>query len=787
MSKLGDAWKALRGVKTDPMVPPSLKGEIGYTGNLIFSGLPMDEYNPTLSFPESTHVYDEMRRSDGQVGAILNAMKLPIRAAEWYFEPDPDAQDKALAEAVAEFLTDNLLDGGMHYSWDDHLREALLMLDFGFSVFEKVYRIQDWHGKPLVWLDKYAPRIAPSIWRFPQDEQTGAIVAVQQLNVYTGEFYDIPLHRTRLYTFNREGDNPVGISALRQVYKPWYIKSALEKIIAIGVEKSLIGTPYATLPKGTSDADRQAVLNALTAARTSEDAGITIPEGVVLAVLEGKSNPINAIPFLEAQDTQMARSVLAQFLNLGTMASASGGSYALGNTMVGMFTQSLGAIAGYIQGEVQHDMDELVRWNFGPDAPKAKLQHGTISVDSLSDKLTAIAALGAGHLLNPDESLENSLRAMMGIEPLPEAALANQRSMPVTNYVPPIVPDTRLTPAQIRQIQQQQASIGTTQKGMMGAPAHGPAPGPTSHQMGWDDPHLVFLDGHGPVEWAEPSPDPAVVAGAWPRALTPYESAEHLKALDTAWQRHEVQWTHQLRAQQRGIVRDVAAQMSAALTGAVGTEAALTAIQAVTIPVALQAQYQQTIQEQLTQVADTGQASVAAELGALVVPGLLDSAVLTSITQTAALLTQGQLTRLLHAMQWGAAQQAERGGTATTITQAARRAATDRIDGQEIPLSGMVSVGDILNQARDTTATQLGIQGAQWCAVLDRRTCPLCASLDGKVMRADTVAFARFRPPLHYNCRCVRVFIGPHEPAVRFTWVNPDPALVRQYAGFIRP
>lgn len=787
---LKEAWRALNAPNPQETVPRDLKGEIGYTGSKIFSGLPMDEYNPTLAFPQSVEIYDQMRRSDGQVAAILNAIKLPIRAADWHMAPAEDAKDKRLAEEIADFVTHNFLDGGMRFSWDDHVREALLMLDFGFSVFEKVYRMDTWRRRPVIMLDKYAPRVAPSIWRFPQNEKTGAIEAIQQLNVYTGELYDIPLNKVRLYTFQREGDDPVGISVLRPMYKPWYIKQALERITAVGVEKTLIGTAYATLPKGVSDKDRQNVLDALSAIRTSESNAITVPEGVVLAVLEGKSNAMNAVQYIEYHDVQMARSALAQFISLGTTLNASGGSYSLGQNMVGMFCQSLEAVAKYIAGEVQQDIAQLVEWNWGPDAPVPRLEHGTITVDSLSDRLQAIAALGNGHLLNPDESLEDYLRRQMGVPPIPEAALANQRSMPVTNYVPPIVPDTRLTPAQVAQIQQQQASIGTTQKGMLGAPAHGgPAqgaqPSPSAQKMSFEGDGIVWVDGVGAVQLAENhGQKPEVVSGAWPRDLTRFESAQHLRALDRAWKSHEAQWTHTLTQHQRAVVRELAAIATATLVAG-SVAASLAAIHALTVPVGLQLQYQQAIQEQLTAAAQTGQTSVASEL-ALLAPGVLDAAVTASIAQKAALLTAGQLERLLHAFQWGAVQQAERGATPDAIVRAGRASASQRIESQEIPVSGMVSIGEVLNQARDSTGEQLGVQGAQWCAVLDNRTCPLCAELDGKVMKVGTPAFDRFRPPAHYNCRCIRVFIGPTEPDVHFDWVNPSAALIKQYASFWR-
>ncbi|KPV42013.1 phage portal protein family protein [Alicyclobacillus ferrooxydans] len=774
-----DAWKALRGGKAEtPVVPRKMSGEIGYTGNLIFSGLPMDEYNPDLAFPQSVQVYDQMRRSDGQVAGVLNAMKLPIRSAKWYVEPDDDAKDKGLAEKIAEFVEWNLLGGGMKFSWDDHLREALLMLDFGFSMFEKVFRFDEYEGKPVIVLDKYAPRVAPSIWRFPQDEKTGAIIAVQQLNVYTGEFYDIPLSKSRLYTYQREGDNPIGISALRAAYKHWYIKDALYRIVAVGVEKGLIGTPYATLPKGTSDTDRTRILETLTAMRVAEEAGATFPEGVTVSILEGKSNAVNAMPFIEHMDTQIARSMLAQFINLGTMSSASGGSYALGNTMVGMFVMGLEAIAGYIAGEVQKDIEQLVEWNFGKDAPVPILKHGSINIDSVTDRMTAIAALGSGHLLNPDESLENALRGMMGIPPIPEAALANQRSLPQTNYVPPIVPDTRLTPAQIRQIQQQQQTIGESTKGLLaqGGGTQG------KQQMSDDESGLTFADtSQGGTAQTQ--------NGTYSRPLTQYEQQVDVKAIEAYWIAAEGAMLIELRHQMHKVADGVYKHMEQVLTG-LTLQSAMKKV--ATLKVSDVAAYEDAIVTQLERVAEHGMRTVAKELTRPGVPKELPKDIKAAFEAKAKTLTSIQTGKLVNAVQLAALQSLERpmagdnvNGDIRRAIAAAKEAGTQYIEGNDLKLSANVSVGEALNIGRGSEARDKGVQGAQWSALLDNKTCPLCASLDGKTISVDNPDFDVFRPPLHFNCRCFLIYIGSDQTHVKFNWTTPDPTLVKHYGGFV--
>lgn len=95
-------------------------------------------------------VYDRMRRSDAQVSAVLLAMELPIRNAFWDIEPAKNEDDevteeyKEQAAFVKEALFEKMSDG-----WDNKLREILTMLPFGFSLFEKVYKVED----DRVWIE----------------------------------------------------------------------------------------------------------------------------------------------------------------------------------------------------------------------------------------------------------------------------------------------------------------------------------------------------------------------------------------------------------------------------------------------------------------------------------------------------------------------------------------------------------------------------------------------------------------------------------------------------------
>src|SRR4029078_708782 len=134
---------------------------------------------------------DEMRSSDGTVRSILLATKLPIIRAEWYIEKaSEDAQDQEIADFVKSALFD-----WMELPWDSFLRQALLMMDFGVMVFEKVFALKDAQGKIYVTWGKLAPRMPKSIFRW---EMAGGKPGIQQ-QLVAGPLVEIP--REKLVIF----------------------------------------------------------------------------------------------------------------------------------------------------------------------------------------------------------------------------------------------------------------------------------------------------------------------------------------------------------------------------------------------------------------------------------------------------------------------------------------------------------------------------------------------------------------------------------------------------------
>ncbi len=146
---LATAPAPLRGVpdaaplsKVGQPVPPAQifrpdASSYGVSGTAITSGFIQDlgEYNASLMGRLAVDTYEQMRRGDAQVRAILQACKLPIRSAKWDVKPSLDSQmanagsiaasaavssnragkaTAAKAQAVADFVKENLF-GGLEF------------------------------------------------------------------------------------------------------------------------------------------------------------------------------------------------------------------------------------------------------------------------------------------------------------------------------------------------------------------------------------------------------------------------------------------------------------------------------------------------------------------------------------------------------------------------------------------------------------------------------------------------------------------------------------------------
>lgn len=417
--------------------------EFGATGTVFFGGLLStsdEEYNTDLLWDKAIRVYDQMWRGDAQVAAVLRAMELPLLRAHWYIKPASDSEEDV---QVAQFCQDVIFES-MTKPWVETLEFLLTMYRYGFSLFELVWDIND---DGYVVLRKMAPRQAKTIYRWfaGKDDQLDRVE--QRVWVFNekdaqrrptmqggrsfssapgsfdyakyamGQFkyVTIPGHKLALFNVKQEGNNFAGISLLRHAYKHWYYKDNFYKIDAIANERQALGVPTLEEPSSTSDEERNRASDSLAALHAHEKGYMMVPHGWVFKFADAGGRTLKDImPSIDHHDTLIARSVLAQFLNMQAY-----GSYARSSNETSLFLQGQVAMANRIKTQFNRQvLRKLVDFNFNVE------KYPTLEVDELDSRSVAevlqlLPALAKSGLITYQAQDENVVRTAIGLPDLP--------------------------------------------------------------------------------------------------------------------------------------------------------------------------------------------------------------------------------------------------------------------------------------------------------------------------------------------------------------------------------
>jgi hypothetical protein len=378
--------------------------EIGMTSPSPFTGWMRQEYNNDLKDIRGLRKYDEMRRSDATVRGSLRLFKTPVLSARWFIEPGGDSKRD---ENAAKLIWWNLTEG-MTSSWPQLLTEMLLMLDFGYYVFEKVFAdvgaSQEYPDK-VTW-QKLAPRHPMDIQSWLWDRRGGPAGIeiydpVDQMNK------PIPIDKLLVFTFDKEGGDMQGISVLRSAYKAWHFKSNLEKIDAIQKERHGIGVPIIKLPMNFTTKDKLLAEDLGRNLRTNERAHVVLPPGweILFAKLEGQ--PVSALDSINYHDLQIQKNVLAPFMN--------GGASGKDDDKI-MFLKSSRYIADIVADVInKYCIRQLVDYNYNRvKYPKLCVRRIGEQADWRTMSFAIRNMVGAG-IIRPDDKLEESIRDEMDL------------------------------------------------------------------------------------------------------------------------------------------------------------------------------------------------------------------------------------------------------------------------------------------------------------------------------------------------------------------------------------
>lgn len=405
--------------------------ELGQVGLRRFGGYLQEEFDPDLRGQRGMRRFDEMRRNDPDVGAILWAIEMSFLSVDWTVER---AGETPADEEAATFLEQCWDD--MSMSPRDLVSDVCTMFPFGFHIGEIVYKLRSGGDVSLyddgrIGWRKIAPRHQETIESWDYDEN-GGLRGVWQLLPLGGKVY-IPIEKCILFTTRRERGNPEGYSILRNAWHSYYIKTNVQEIEVISSERDMTGIPFMRLPVGADSEDAAKARDILEKLKWDDQAGIVLPRngesehqwwdfGTVSSPGAGK---IDTDKVIQRCTVAIARSVLAQFLTLG---SGAVGSYALSKDMRDLFHLALKGWLDRAEDTVNRYMvARLFKLNdFQGLTALPKLRHGRMGQRSVDIFVSAIEKLVTMGMPVTSEDW-NFIRSEMEMPLLPEEVFEEEQ------------------------------------------------------------------------------------------------------------------------------------------------------------------------------------------------------------------------------------------------------------------------------------------------------------------------------------------------------------------------
>lgn len=653
-----------------------------------------------------------MRKNDGTAASLYNILTLPILSNDFEFVPAPedavkqgDAEVHPQRDFVEDCLTLPPYKGGMTTPINLVMADMLRAVVEGFRLFEIVWRL-DAQGRIVP--KKLASR-EPNTLTLLRDDRGGFAGAKQ--NAYIGDKYksdiEIPVERCFLFTFGKEKNNIEGESAFRAAYYHYDKKHRAYYLAHQQLQQAAISPKVLKSPKGATKTDKEDNLTAIDQMAVRSTA--VIPDGWELDIPNISNGKVDAIPLIDHHNAEMARSVLAQFLMLGT-ASGDTGSYALANTHSDIFIMALKGLMQNIEDHINsYLIPKIVEYNFDqPAYPQFRFKDLTNSTMlMLTDTFNKIMDKRPGAV--PDWVIGDIVeRVAKSLEiDVPEGAdgMTNSDGTPVSKDV-----ESGGGPALSRSGKKKVGLANSRRWFRQLTPAESKVDF-AGIQTKENTLEAEFMDAVKPIF--------AKMRAAAIKQITPLLEAKDIKGLDSFSLKFSDEYIAVIKQQ----------MLDAYLYAKVGAADEL-GRKAPATPAASK----QLINQQAQAIVDKQLSDLNFEIKATITTAI----------------RKNQLSRV----------QLSVGDVLASIG-----AAWDAFFESKVGITAGLIVSTAINLGRDDVyqTYRNNIQSYQYSAILDQAVCPICEDLDGKVVTEAEYRSTPWMPPIHFNCRCIWVAIGADE------------------------
>lgn len=672
--------------------PPEVGVEVGTSTVGLMPSIFGDEFIDLSKVKVAD--FKKMLDTDGTVQALFNTIVMPLLGSNWTIEPDDDTPEAVKqSEWVEERLRMPPHKGGMSTPMDLVLAQALRGVIEGYSGFEKVLEIRD--GKVVF------RKIA---WRDPttitiRSDDRGGFNGFKQRAFIGSDYREvvIPLERAFLYTYGKEFHNLKGRSAFTSAYSSYDKKRRLYYFMEQQAQSDALKTKVVTGKEKASQGELDATVEAVD--ELGFKATVGLPFGYNLAALNTGSQ-FDLMPYVDHHNAEMARSVLAMFILLGTGSKT--GSYSLSQDQSDFFIQALKSVRNSLSTHItSYLIADLYNYNF------EKPLYGTFKFEDLTDSTIELLKQVFIKLTEKDKLPQEVIDGVV-------QKVADKLDIDVTVL--------------------EKAKDGTDDSANKDDTSNDvPAP-PTDNSR-----KSLSTDG-------------------WRRDLTPAEKKVNFTGIDKKLNSLEAEYERTIRP----IYDEIVVKATAKIDGYLESKSYGKITEKNIIDENLRNQYVRAIKESGLEAYVYGKNGASDELGvkAPVTPKeskdfFRDNATSVADKQFADLTFRitNEVTKCRRKDQLS---KFSIGDILAKITAVFSAFYTDNM---ALSAAAVVAIG--VNRGRkdvfqDNTSD---IASYQYSAILDTKTCPICDDLDGSVVDESEYKRTEFDPPIHHHCRCIWVAI----------------------------
>lgn len=433
--------------KGDIEIPPLKLGESGFNGLLVAGGIPYEECQRELRFPQSINTFKKMAK-DGTIAPALNLVEAMIARVPWEIEIPKGYEDQLASKA--NFLRQCMND--MDHSWGSFIRQVVSFNRYGFSVHEKCYRYRlksngSKYNDGLIGLQKLPIRSQDTIvgWEWKNQGRDlaavwQAVVKPQGLNqsaynyfaqdsIY-GDKVKIPRKKFLLFRNGNLKDDPQGSSPLVGAWESWKYKKALEQVESGGINQDIHGFKVLYIPPRYMAADAtpedkevfEIYKNMMRNIHVGKQSGMILPQVVdennneyfkfnVINTTGNKSYDTSKI--INRYSYEILTALSADFLVLG---QSGGGSFALSENKVTVSEIAIEAKLIEIQDQLNHDLiPQLFELNGWSTEVTPLFKFGSVDKVDLDVLSKFIQRVGAAGLIPQTEETVEWLCDQAGI------------------------------------------------------------------------------------------------------------------------------------------------------------------------------------------------------------------------------------------------------------------------------------------------------------------------------------------------------------------------------------